>query len=191
VKDRAGGAGFENAAGVSGIERAEDLALADQRMADRTGDAEDGCCGGKGDGHWSATSISPIFRWTRFTAFKGRIMTLRWVMRPVSSKLIMSIPFIAIPSISHLNSRMSDLSLDYSPTYSTAMSIAGKMAREASDDPRSSIGTAEAARRRLRDTSLERGRDRSGARPHQARRLPARRHRRRHAARDTGARLSR
>ena len=37
------------------------------------------------------------------------------------------------------------------------MSIAGKIARGASDDPRSSIGTAEAARRRLRDTSLEVG----------------------------------
>ena len=38
-----------------------------------------------------------------------------------------------------------------------AMSIAGKIARGASDDPRSSIGTAKAARRRLCDTSLERG----------------------------------
>src|SRR5882724_5689378 len=71
-----------------------------------------------------------------------------------------------------------------------AMSIAGKIARGASDDPRSSIGTAEAARRRSCDGSLERGHGRSGARPHQARCLPARRHRRRHAARDTGARSS-
>src|SRR5260370_15206130 len=70
-----------------------------------------------------------------------------------------------------------------------AMSIAGKIARGASDDPRSSIGTAEAARRRLFDALLERGHGRSGARPHQARCLPARRHGRRHA-RDTGARLS-
>jgi hypothetical protein len=51
VKDRAdygaGAAGFQNAARVAGIERAENLALADQRMADRGGDAEDGCSGGK------------------------------------------------------------------------------------------------------------------------------------------------
>src|SRR5258708_9333059 len=116
--DGAGGAGFENAAGVAGIERAEDLALADQRMADRGGDAKDGCSGGKGDRHWSDASISPIFRWMRFTAFKGRIMTLKRVMRPVSSKPIMSIPFIAIPSISDLNSTMTDLSPDHSPTNS-------------------------------------------------------------------------
>src|SRR5216683_5075370 len=70
-----------------------------------------------------------------------------------------------------------------------AMSIAGKIARGASDDPRSSIGTAEAARRRSCDASLERGHGRSGAGPHQARCLPARRHCRRYA-RDTGARLS-
>jgi hypothetical protein len=31
-------------------------------MADRGGDAEDGYSGGKGDGHWSAASISPISR---------------------------------------------------------------------------------------------------------------------------------
>src|SRR5713101_430325 len=72
-----------------------------------------------------------------------------------------------------------------------AMSIAGEIARGASDDPRSSIGTAEAARRRLRDTSLERGHGRSSARTHQARCLPSRNNRRRHAARDPGARLSR
>src|SRR5260370_19124980 len=70
-----------------------------------------------------------------------------------------------------------------------AMSIAGKIARGASDDPRSSIGTAEAARRRSCDGSLERGHGRSGARPHQARCLPARRHRPRHAARNAAARL--
>src|SRR5258705_2247152 len=70
-----------------------------------------------------------------------------------------------------------------------AMSIAGNTARGASDDPRSSIGTAETARRRLFDALLERGHGRSRAGPHQARCLPARRHRRRHA-RDTGARLS-
>src|SRR5216684_3800728 len=71
-----------------------------------------------------------------------------------------------------------------------AMSIAEKIATGASDDPRSPIGTAEAARRRLCDTSLERGHGKPGAQPHQARCLPARRHRRRHAARDTAARLS-
>ena len=49
--DGAGAAGFQNAAGVAGIERAENLAFADQRMANRGGDAEDGCSGGKGDGH--------------------------------------------------------------------------------------------------------------------------------------------
>src|SRR6266478_3993729 len=38
-----------------------------------------------------------------------------------------------------------------------AMSIAGEIAGGASDDPRSSNGTAEATRRRLCDTSLERG----------------------------------
>jgi hypothetical protein len=54
-----GAAGFQNAAGVAGIERAENLALADQRMAGRGGDPEDGCSGGKDDDHWSATSISP------------------------------------------------------------------------------------------------------------------------------------
>src|SRR5258708_12399600 len=79
VKDRAddgaGGAGFENAAGGARIERAEDLALADQRMADRGGDAKDGCSGGKVDGHWSAASISPIFRWRGFTAFHRRTLT--------------------------------------------------------------------------------------------------------------------
>jgi hypothetical protein len=37
------------------------------------------------------------------------------------------------------------------------MSIAGKIASGASDDPRSSIGTTEAARRRSCDASLERG----------------------------------
>jgi hypothetical protein len=31
-------------------------------MVDRGGDAEDGCSGGKGDGHWRAASISPISR---------------------------------------------------------------------------------------------------------------------------------
>src|SRR5258708_238545 len=72
-----------------------------------------------------------------------------------------------------------------------AMSIAGKIARGASDDPRSSIGTAEAARRRLRDTSLERGRGRSNAWTRQARCLPALRHRRQHAVRDAGGRRSR
>src|SRR5258707_3604831 len=70
-----------------------------------------------------------------------------------------------------------------------AMSIAGKIARGASDDPRSPIGTAETARRRLFDALLECGHGRSRAKPHQARCLPARRHGRRHA-RDTGVRLS-
>src|SRR5258708_37035640 len=55
VKDRAddgaGAAGFQNAARVAGIERAENLTLADQRMADRGGVAEDGCSSGKSDGH--------------------------------------------------------------------------------------------------------------------------------------------
>src|SRR5712664_280857 len=101
-----------------GIEWPQELALADQRMADRAGDAEGGCSGGKDDRHWNAASISPIFWWRRFNAFNGRIMTLKWVMRPVSSKPIMSIPFIAIPSISDLNSTMTDLSPDHSPTNS-------------------------------------------------------------------------
>ena len=53
-----------------------------------------------------------------------------------------------------------------------AMSIAGKAARGASDEQRSSIGTVEAARRRLHNTPLERGRGRSSARTRQACRFP-------------------
>jgi len=46
VKDSAddgpGGTGFDNTVAVAGIERAQDLALAGQRMADRRGDAKNG-----------------------------------------------------------------------------------------------------------------------------------------------------
>src|SRR5712664_175766 len=108
----------EQASARFGIEWPQKFALTDQRMADRAGNTEDSCSGGEGDGHWNAASISPIFRWRRFIAFKGRIMTLKWVMRPVSSKLIMSTPLIAMPSISDLNSTMTDLSPDHSPTNS-------------------------------------------------------------------------
>src|SRR6478672_11019690 len=87
-------------------------------MGDRADHAESGDSGGEDHRHWNAASISPTLRWMRLTAFKGRIMTLKWVMRPVSSKRIMSIPFIAIPSISDLNSTMTDLSPDHSPTNS-------------------------------------------------------------------------
>src|SRR5215204_1890810 len=87
-------------------------------MGDRADDAEGSDSGGEEDRHCNAASISPVLRWMRFTAFKGRIMTLKWVMRPVSSNRIMSIPFIAIPSISDLNSTMTDLSPDHSPTNS-------------------------------------------------------------------------
>src|SRR3984893_4761287 len=82
VKDRAddgaGAAGFQNAARVAGIERAENLALADRGMADRGGDAEDGCSGGKGDGHWGGASMSPISR--ARLAPRGLIEARRTVM---------------------------------------------------------------------------------------------------------------
>src|SRR5229473_6726847 len=82
-------------------------------------------------------------------------------------------------------------SLQRSRLKTPATSITAKTARGASDDPRSSIGTVVSARRRLRCTSLERGRCRSNAWTHQARCLPAWRHRRRRAARDAGGRRSR
>src|SRR6266852_5194775 len=50
---------------------------------------------------------------------------------------------------------------------------------------------AMSARRRSHGASLERGNGRSSARTHQVRGLPARRHRRRRAARDAGGRRSR
>src|SRR5258706_8424957 len=105
----------ERAGARFGVEWPQELALADQRMADRAGDAEDGCSGGEGDSHGSA-SISPIFRCTRFTAFKGRIMTLKFVIRPSSPKVMMSTPLSLIPSISFSNSRTAPVSLRHSPT---------------------------------------------------------------------------
>src|SRR5258705_5075358 len=56
-----------------------------------------------------------------------------------------------------------------------AMSIAGKIARGASDDPRSPIGTAETARRRLFDALLERRHGKSRAKPPLARSVSTRR----------------
>ena len=61
-----------------------------------------------------AASRSPIIWCSLFMAFSGRTMTLKWVMRPSSPQLIMSIPLIRIPSISQANSRMAERSAYHS-----------------------------------------------------------------------------
>src|SRR5258707_5829436 len=82
-------------------------------------------------------------------------------------------------------------SLQNSRFKTPALSIGRKTARGASDDPRSSIGTAVSAKRRLRGTSRDRGHCRSSAWTYQTRCPPASNDRRRPAARSAGTRLSR
>ena len=61
-------------------------------------------------------SISPIFWWSMLIAFKGRTITLKWVICPASFQVIMSTPLILMPSMTFSNSRMALSALRHSPT---------------------------------------------------------------------------
>jgi len=48
-------------------------------------------------------------------AFRGRTITLKWVIRPSASKVMMSTPLILMPSISRSNSSTAPFWLRHSP----------------------------------------------------------------------------